>query len=769
MSSSIGSVSPVVSTFSPEHDASPADPASVEAANSSGSVSPRASMDFPERVPRRSIDTGSTGGLRRVSIEALDAHRPRRASVAATADSASLAAAGPPAAPTSTEPVDAGIRFTIPPPCSGPLTRNEDGRLQCASDRGVQGLLDLMWDLDQDAVKSLEIPPGATISIEWDDNLVQKMREFMQFADGDLPVATDLLRDAIAKYTGAFTSDARMPGDGPPPSEFLRNLGMRIHVTPAAEIGVHLQAVLEQPYDDPEKCARMARFRHDFGAMSLLSLATSRDFSKQLAYGIGVGVAGSGAIGGIFDYGIWESAKRAMGAAMAAKVGPLLDSVTPLFAETFDSVVIARLIHVMKGGNFIPESAGEAWANVKGAAFAGTIAAIGSIANNYVRELAGEARRAGHTETAAALLVAKQVTNLMMTWISGAIIPLEVMNDHKKLVETKLRLIDSGVLPRPDVADLRQHVSESTLNTIRAARGTGSAIRSMATSGEVAVTFGLLLSVLEHYGLVSSSFEQLATLMYSIPAEVIGITMSMAQETWVGADGGDKNARITTERGKQSALLARIASHEETGLDDLDRIARPDGERNAALGYAVTKVLGAATGVVDKGADIGMHYAGAGLAGVGRALAPVGDMPYVGPALTAMQTGVSGASRLARDHALEPLGHGARAIAGAAHRRVLEPAGQGIAWAVDKADPVLAPIGKRAAAAATATGHHVVKPVANAIAVTADTVARIPGAAVDFGAKAIDQATSSATDTLARVARRRRAPRRAGESGPDGV
>ncbi|WP_175846160.1 hypothetical protein [Burkholderia arboris] len=769
MSSSIGSVSPVVPALPHEPDVAPDDRASAGVASRSGSVSRRASIDLAERTPRGSVDTGSIGRLPRVSNAALDAHRARRASGAASADGASLASAHPSVAPAPMAPGSAGVRFTPPRPCSGALTRGEHGRLHCAQDQGVQGVLDLMWELDPDAVANLEIPPDSTISLEWDENLVSKMREFMQFADGNLLVVTDLLRDAIAKYEGAFTPATRMPDGGPSPSEFLRNLGIRIRVTPTAEVGAHLQAILDRQYDAPGKRARIARFRHDFGAMSLLSLATSKEFSTQLAYGIGIGVAGSGAIGGIFDYGIWASAKRAMSAATAAAVGPLLDSLTPLFAETYDSIVIPRLIHVMKGGNFMPENAGEAWATLRSASFAGAIAAVGSIANNYVRELSIDARQAGHTEAAAALLVAKQLTNLLMTWISGAIIPLEVMGDHKQLVKAKLGLIESGVLPRPDVADFRQHVSESTLNTIRTARGTGSAIRSMATSGEIAVTIGLLLSILEHYGLVSNSLEQLITLMYSTPAEVIGITASMAHEKWVGADGGEEHARITTEQGKQSAMLARIARHEETGLDDLDRIARPDGERNAALGYLVTTVLGAAMNVVDKGADIGIHYAGATLAGVGRALSPVGDMPYVGPALTAMQNGASGASRLARDHAVEPLGRGARTIADVAQRYAIEPAGQGIAWAIDKADPVMAPVAKGAAAAATATGQHVLRPVANAVAVTVDTVARMPGAAVDIGAKAIEEATSSATDTLARVARRRQASRRTGSPGPDGV
>ncbi len=791
MSSSIRSTSPVASTHSPQPDAAPDNTLPSRAASPSGNASRRASTEFPALKPRGSTDTPAsgarppeslpaegTGSLRRVDSTVLDAHRSRRASAASSIEMDRIAPENAATTSTSsaasvtsasTASADNEVSFTMPPPCGGPLTRHEDGRLRCEQDRGAQGVLNLLSELDPDTVRNLALPPGATIRIEWDENLMEHMSAFMRLAGGDVLVATDMLRDAIASGASAFTPQARMPGGDQHPSDFLRNLGIRVHVTPDNGTGARLQSILERQYDDPAKNMRIAQFRHDFGAMSLLSLANNKQFTKQLAYGVGASLTGTGTIGATFDYGIWDNVKRSMSEAAVAKFGPLLDSLTPLFAETFDSMVISRLLEVMKGGNFLPDNFGEAWDTLKSAAYSGAIAAIGSIANNYVRELASEARQAGHTEAAAALLVAKQFTNLLATWMSGAMIPLEVMSDHEELVDAKMNLIETGVIPRPDVADVRTHVSESTLNTIRAARGTGSAIRSMATGGEIAATIGLLLSILEHQGVISGSLEQLITLMYSTPTEVLSMTASMAAEKWVGADGDKENARITTDAGKQSAMLARISGHEATTLDDLDRIARPDGERNASLGHTVTQALGTAMGIVDKGAGLGIRYTSAGLTRVGNALSPIADIPYVSPVLTSVGNGLSGTAQFAFEHALKPLGQGVQAVSGAAYRNALKPVGQGLARAIDMASPVLDPLGKGAATVATGAGRHVVKPVANATAATFDTVVRAPGAVVGAGVTAFDQAASSATDALSGAMRRRRAPRNTEPSGPDQV
>ncbi|WP_321850364.1 hypothetical protein [Burkholderia diffusa] len=104
------------------------------------------------------------------------------------------------------------------------------------------------------------------------------------------------------------------------------------------------------------------------------------------------------------------------------------------------------------------------------------------------------------------------------------------MNDHNELVEAKMGLIEKGIVPQPGIDNPEKHVRDSTLNTIRAARGSGSSIRSMATSGEIAATAGLLLSTLEHFGKISRDAEKLITLMYSTPTEVISMTSTLAGE-----------------------------------------------------------------------------------------------------------------------------------------------------------------------------------------------------------------------------------------------
>ncbi|MFJ2995509.1 hypothetical protein [Pandoraea sp. NPDC087047] len=647
------------------------------------------------------------------------------------------------------------ITFVMPPPCSGALTK-VDGRLRCEQDHGVQGVLDLVAELDPALVRDLQIPPGAKISIAWDERLPEKMDAFMKLADGSPILATDLLREAIDKGEGAFMPYITMPGSLQHPTAFLRDIGIRIQVTPGDAVGAQLQAALARKAPGEANAARIDKFRNDFGAMSLLSLANNKTFNRGLAYGLAASMGGTGTLGAAFDYGIWARVKAGMSPGTVKAAGPLIDAITPLLAETFDSMVVKRLAEVMKGKNFFPDDLGDTVDDLKGAAFSGTIAAIGSIANNYVRELAAAARDAGHSEAAVLLLVAKQFTNLLATWTSGAMVPLDVLNDHKALVDSKLKLMHHGVIPTPDVADVRKHIGESAMNTVRAARGPGTLVRSMATGGEIAASIGLVLSLLEHKGVISSSFEQLMTLLYSTPVEVLSMTSTMAAEKWVGNSGDKPDARRTNDAGKQSAMLASISSAGETSLADLDRIARPAGDRNAALGHLVTVGLGGVMNAVDKGADLGMVLAGKGMAPVGKMLMATADVlktvPYVEPVLKTVARGVAGGSQFVFDHAFTPVGQGIKHVSGEAYSRVLKPTGQGIAWTAGKAAPVLAPVGRGAAAVAAATGEHVVKPLANASAAAVDNAARVPGAVIGAGANAGDWVATVGTDAVRRAA-----------------
>ncbi|MBR8130747.1 hypothetical protein [Burkholderia ambifaria] len=745
-------------------------------------VSRNASTQFPALKRRNSTSSLSTtadahestrgedtGSVSSMGASGLGTHRTaRRASVASAADAMSIASADRAASPARSAASNASssshdeISFTLPEPCGGSLIREHNGRLRCEQDRGAQGVLDLLSELDPGATRNVQVPHGATVHIDWDADLMQHMHTFMRLADGNPLLATDLLRDAIAKGEHAFTEQARMPGSDQHPADFLRSIGIRIRVTPDNGAGAQLQSVLEAHYDDEDKNARITRFLHDFGAMSLLSLANNKTLDKQLAYGVGASLAGTATIGTAFDYGIWDHVKRAMKPADAATFGPLLDSITPLVAETFDSMVIKRLLEVMKGGNLLPADAGEAWDDFKGSAYSGTIAMFGSIANNYVRELLSEALQKGDSRAAVAgLFVAKQFTNLLATWASGAMIPLDVKANHEQLIEAKKKLIEDGLVARPEARDLQQHVRESTLNTVRAARGDGSAIRSMAAGGEISASIGLLLSVLWAKGVVPESLERLITLVYSTPTEVLSMTATVAAEKWVGADGDKADARIMTDAAKQSAMLARLAGGAPTALTDLDRIARPDGERNAALGHAVTITLATAMALIDKAID----HAGTALAGAGRALEPAAELPYVSALLRSTSSGMSGAAHFAFQHALQPLGERVQAVSGAAYAGALQPLGQRIAQAVEDWTPTLAPLGNGASAVATGIARGVVKPAANATATTVDTVARVPGMLVELGTSA----AASATNTLGNVVRRRRAPRTVRPSGADQV
>ncbi|MEA3121320.1 MAG: hypothetical protein QOH33_868, partial [Paraburkholderia sp.] len=313
-------------------------------------------------------------------------------------------------------------------------------------------------------------------------------------------------------------------------------------------------------------------------------------------------------------------------------------------------------------------------------------------------------------------------TNLLATWTSGAMVPLDLMNDCKELTDAKLQLINDEVIPKPEVDDVHKHFSDSSLETLRAARGTGSAVRSMAMGGEIAFVIGLALSILEQKGIMPSSVEQLITLIYSTPTEVISMTSSMLAERYVGKNGGKPGARITTDAGKQSRMLAQITGSSQTTRKDLDLIARPEGERNAALGQLVTMALGTGMHYVDKAADLGLQYAGMAAAPVADALGPV-----VGPVLQPVGHAIAAGARVVGNDVLKPAGRAALYAAGAVHENAVMPAGRAVAAAANFAGPVLNPVGRGFVSAAEGSGQYVALPIANAIAASVDGAARTPG------------------------------------------
>jgi len=99
-------------------------------------------------------------------------------------------------------------------------------------------------------------------------------------------------------------------------------------------------------------------------------------------------LGGAGLIAAILDIGVWPAIILLISLTgcipCAHAVGVILYMMTPRASETFDSLVIKRLLISFDGGSFWPSSKAVFDENLSGAVAAGKIAAGGSIFNNLL-------------------------------------------------------------------------------------------------------------------------------------------------------------------------------------------------------------------------------------------------------------------------------------------------------------------------------------------------------------------------------------------------
>nr|CAD2173731.1 unnamed protein product [Meloidogyne enterolobii] len=188
------------------------------------------------------------------------------------------------------------------------------------------------------------------------------------------------------------------------------------------------------------------------GAQILGSVYNAKELTKDLWNGLLLSLGGAGLIAAILDIGVWPAIILLISLTgcitCAHVVGVILYSLTPLAAETFDSLVIKRLLISFDGGSFWPSSKAVFDENLSGAVAAGKIAAGGSIFNNL---LAMEEISKSFPENAnwSSILPAFPA-NLIATATSGAMVPQEFneWRDHQR--SALYKLYDQGFLPKPD-------------------------------------------------------------------------------------------------------------------------------------------------------------------------------------------------------------------------------------------------------------------------------------------------------------------------------
>ncbi|CAK5081532.1 unnamed protein product [Meloidogyne enterolobii] len=208
--------------------------------------------------------------------------------------------------------------------------------------------------------------------------------------------------------------------------------------------GPLLKVLRYEGIDDPIH----QEFRGRIGAQIIGSVYNAKQLTMDILNGLLWSLGGAGTIALILDLGLWPLCIFLIslsGCPLCAHIiGIFLYSLTPLAAETFDSLVIKRLLISLDGGKFFPSTLDKFLDDLKGAFKAGTIASGGSLMNNALAmEKIGKA-------LGMSAIGPNLPTNIVATATSGAMVPLE-FHEWRDLQRAALyKLYDQKFLPKPN-------------------------------------------------------------------------------------------------------------------------------------------------------------------------------------------------------------------------------------------------------------------------------------------------------------------------------
>uniref|UniRef100_A0A183BTR7 GST_C_6 domain-containing protein n=1 Tax=Globodera pallida TaxID=36090 RepID=A0A183BTR7_GLOPA len=196
---------------------------------------------------------------------------------------------------------------------------------------------------------------------------------------------------------------------------------------------------MESKYEPQSK-----EMRGRLGAQIINSVISVKDLNGMMLQ-LSLSLFGSGIIALFFDAFLWPIIIGFLTPLIGPFAIPLsvaLYSITPLFAETFDSLMIKRAIASSRGAPLFPKKA-ILIQNFHEAVASGTVASFGSIPNNLMEYASG-----------LAWLPMLTMTNMLATATSAAMVPSEIHEAEEQTGERVLNLINKGFFPKPDLDTL---------------------------------------------------------------------------------------------------------------------------------------------------------------------------------------------------------------------------------------------------------------------------------------------------------------------------
>uniref|UniRef100_A0A914L9H5 Uncharacterized protein n=1 Tax=Meloidogyne incognita TaxID=6306 RepID=A0A914L9H5_MELIC len=316
-------------------------------------------------------------------------------------------------------------------------------------------------------------------------------------------------------------------------------------------------------------------FRGRMGAQIIASVYNAKRLTKDIVRAMFWSMGGAGIIAAILDLGVWFGLIKLVLLTKcilcAQIIGALLYSLTPLVAETFDSLVIKRLLVTFEGGEFWPDSLDKFIDNLKDAFVAGRIAAAGSIFNNILG-MEKITKRLG-----VRLLAPSVPSNQVATSTSGAMVPLEFheWRDHQRAALYKL--YDQGFLPKPDINTIvvewrekkrnriwhkvtfkhfiqqtspiitseeknlafREHIKSKIEASMDIQKTSAMALNSMGIGSLLSQLVLLILFFPVHKGIIKEPVEKIFLIIVNTPTEILSFGAGIIASKW-GAEKVEK-------------------------------------------------------------------------------------------------------------------------------------------------------------------------------------------------------------------------------------
>uniref|UniRef100_A0A1I8B256 Uncharacterized protein n=1 Tax=Meloidogyne hapla TaxID=6305 RepID=A0A1I8B256_MELHA len=301
-------------------------------------------------------------------------------------------------------------------------------------------------------------------------------------------------------------------------------------------------------------------FRGRMGAQIISSVYNAKKLTKNIFIAMLLSMGGAGVIAAILDLGIWFGLIKIVlitkCVLCAQIIGAFLYSLTPLFAETFDSLVIKRLLITFDGGEFWPATLDKFIDNLKDAFVAGRIAAAGSIFNNILgmekitERLGGKLLIPGGKLLISSIPANQILTLIVVEWRERKRNKVW----HKITFKNFVQKTSPVITPEERDLAFREHIKSKIESSMDIQKTSAMAINSMGIGSLLSQIVLLIIFFPSIKGIIPETVEKIFLIIVNTPTEILSFGAGIIASKW-GAEKIEKWWSTDDMKNKQMVRL----------------------------------------------------------------------------------------------------------------------------------------------------------------------------------------------------------------------